>query len=733
MTSFSLVSNISLGHDEKKTIHHVLMDYVDSYEEATVDARREAARDERYVHNKQWSDREIQKLRRRNQPVITFNKIGKKIHALKGHEIRTRVDPKARPRTLSGFHEDDANAASDAIRYVTDKERFDSVRSSAFEDLLIPGFCGALVELEVKERQGRKQVEIKLRHIHRDRLFWDPHSMKADFSDARFKGIVTWMDWEEATKRYRKPAQRRVLEQTRVRGSEEELNETHSDKPRKWWDAKRRRVKVTEIYYEDWSDEENDYVWMVAHFTSAGMLEQPVETAIFDEYGIPQCPLIMTSANVDDENQRYGYVRQLISPQDEINKRRSKMLHAVNVNRIIAEDGAFKSKQEALVQKAKPDGFLVVNKGYLQNAAVQFENAQDVAQGNLQLLNDAYNQMESIGPDISTLAQLPQSASGRAILARQQAGTLELEPIFENLREWQRQIYTLIWYCVRTYWTEEMWVRVTDDEQEIGYRFTGLNRRITKAQRVQELLQKGTPLPDALTAVNANITRFQIPIVQQSITQQVQQQIQSSPQAQQQAEQDPSQVQAFIDQRVTQVILTESRELQEEMTANQVALLDVDIILDTTPDTTTIHQEESERLAQFIPSMVSQMSPEQANMASLPLLKILIETLELRSKKKIQAIVDKIGQPDPAAIRAQQRAEAQQQQLFQVQMQQMHMALQKTVAEIEKLRSEVIENRADAIKKTAEAAEITGDVTPRGVSPSGQIQAAPQTVRQSSS
>ena len=31
-----------------------------------------------------------------------------------------------------------------------------------------------------------------------DRLFWDPHSRRLDFSDARYKGIVIWMDRDQA-------------------------------------------------------------------------------------------------------------------------------------------------------------------------------------------------------------------------------------------------------------------------------------------------------------------------------------------------------------------------------------------------------------------------------------------------------------------------------------------------------------------------------------------------------
>ena len=49
---------------------------------------------------------------------------------------------------------------------------------------------------------------------------------------------------------------------------------------------------------------------------------------------------IMASAHTDRENNRYGMVRDLISEQDEINKRRSKALHLLSVKQAVMEDEA---------------------------------------------------------------------------------------------------------------------------------------------------------------------------------------------------------------------------------------------------------------------------------------------------------------------------------------------------------------------------------------------------------
>ena len=75
-------------------------------------------------------------------------------------------------------------------------------------------------------------------------------------------------------------------------------------------------------------------MWYFAEYTKAGMLKGG-ESPYQDEDGKPCFPLIMETAYIDRENNRYGEVRQFIDPQDEINKRRSKALHIMNTRQII--------------------------------------------------------------------------------------------------------------------------------------------------------------------------------------------------------------------------------------------------------------------------------------------------------------------------------------------------------------------------------------------------------------
>ena len=81
-----------------------------------------------------------------------------------------------------------------------------------------------------------------------------------------------------------------------------------------------------------------------------------------------------------------------------------------------------------------------------------------------------------IGPNAAMTGKDDKAPSGRAILASQQGGTIELGPLSDALRQWQWRVYRQLWNRVRQYWTAEKWIRVTDDEEKL--RWVGLNKPV---------------------------------------------------------------------------------------------------------------------------------------------------------------------------------------------------------------------------------------------------------------
>lgn len=452
-------------------------------EEATVDARQQSERDRDYVDNIQHTAAEIKELEKRGQPVVTDNRIKTKIDFLVGWEKQQRVDPRARPRTLA--HEEDADGATEALRYVTQSERYAQHRSTVWRNMLVEGFGGIRVYAHPSKRayggmQGmmastamsQPEWDVKLQSVSWDRLFYDPHSSRPDFSDATYLGVVTWMDQDEALRVYGEGA-REALESTMARHTQ---TETYDDRPRflVWADKKRKRVRVVQMWINRGTSDDPE--WHFAEFTWGGILKagaSPYKT----DAGTSDCELFMAAAFINRENERYGYVREMISPQDEINKRRSKTLHVLNTAQVIAEETALSNSNDLAKvseQAARPDGRILLAPGGL--AGFQINTRADMAEGHFRLLQEAQNSIDLKGPNATMLGEKAagsSAASGKAIIASQQGGMVSLGDLMDHLRDLDLRVFRAIWNRIRQYWTAPKWIRVTDDQRNL--KWVGVN------------------------------------------------------------------------------------------------------------------------------------------------------------------------------------------------------------------------------------------------------------------
>lgn len=462
---------------------------VRQFEEATEQQRSAdelAERDRDYYDGKQLTDEEEETLRRRGQPIVVFNRVKPKIDALLGFERKLRNDPKAYPRTPK--HEQDAESVTDAIRYVLEDQRFEVKRSEACENLFIEG-VGAL---SVTVRESRRGVDVAINTVPWDRLYSDPYSRRRDFSDAAYMGIVIWMDHADA-KQYGPDAEKLVQE---CFDNRDWSGDKHDDRPNStaWVDSKRKRVRVCQHYWREGGQ------WMHAIFCRAGFLRAPEPSPYLDEDGQPECCILAQSAYIDRENNRYGVVRQMISPQDEINKRRSKALHYLNSRQVIAEHGAVDDVAQAKRELAKPDGYVEVAKDFRFDVS----DPVQMAAGELQLLQEAKNEIDASGVNPALEGDL-NAPSGRAVEALQQAGLAEMAVVFDGMRDLTWRVYRAVWNRIRQYWEGERWIRVTDDERNI--RWVGLN---TPGQAPVADLDVDIILMDAPDSLTIQSEQFQM-------------------------------------------------------------------------------------------------------------------------------------------------------------------------------------------------------------------------------
>lgn len=566
--------------------------YVQQFEEsvqATDSGREEAEKARNYFDGNQFTAAETKALNRRKQPITPENLIRPKIEGLCGLERQGRVDPKAWPRTPS--KEDAANAATDALRYVEQDQDLDIKKSKVFENMLIEG--EGAVEVTVRQQKSGV-VDPYVVRIAWHRLYGDPHSSEPDRSDAAFVGYVTWMDYEKAKGKW--PGKEDVLKATQGRGASSTFD-SMDDKPAwaSWYDSKRKRIRINTHYHQV------DGVWHKCVFTLAGELEESAPSVFMDDEGNPECPLIMQAAYVDQDNDRYGIVRDMIPLQDEVNKRRSKFLHLVNSNKIRVSPTIGQDKELIRKEYAKPDAVFIGDAGEVEELGNISKE-----QGQFQLLQDTRATLKgNIGPNAYMQGKQGQDQSGRAILAQQQAGMTEMTPLLDNLRHFTLRMYRQIWNRIRQYWTAERWIRVTDDENNV--KFVGLNT------------------PPKIGPEQAMAGAMQIHQAYST---------------------------GEIDQPTAQQYASQLQEMTQP--GNSVTELDVDIDIDEVNETPTLQIEQFEQLTQLVSSGVLGAPPPPE------VIQMLIQASNLRDKQKLIDIIEQMkeaaAQPNPTAEQAQQIA-----------------------------------------------------------------------------
>lgn len=514
-------------------------------------------------------------LKARGQPAIYTNRIRPAIDGMLGVLEGGQVDPRAYPRNPAD--QDASDVATKALRYIADASRFAQTKLDCAENFLIEGTAAAIFEWD-----GR---QITVTQIRWEEFFFDPYSRRPDFKDARYLGVAKWMDLSVLRGIY--PERIAAMGDPLTSGSSA-LDNTWQDRPDNalaWVDRQRERLMVVELYHNEGGQ------WFRCVYCAAGVLEYDVSPYRNTITGETRCPIEAESCYVDRNNRRYGRVRDMVPIQDEINARRSRLLHLANSRQLQQSDPAAApvDPRTARSEAARADG--VIPAGW------QIVPTADIASGQQLLLAESKSELERMGPTPAVLGrQEGASQSGRARLVLQQAGMTELARPLGRIEDWENRGYRQMWMLAQQYWTGPTWIRVTDNQK--APEFLQINEVVTD--------EAGRPVPqiDPRTGMPAM-------------------QLQQGPDGQPVAVPVP-------------------------MIRNRIAELDMDIIVDSVPDTANLAQEVWADLLELARSGIPIGSPQfmiAVEMSPLPNKAEIIERVENWMKQQQP-------QPDPMADQA---------------------------------------------------------------------------------
>jgi hypothetical protein len=199
----------------------------------------EARQSRHYYHGDQWTEAEIAVLQRRKQPVVTSNRIERKINAVVGIVEKLRQDPKAYARTPQ--HEQGADVATAVMRYCLDTTT-GSPSHPQRAARAIDGIAGVEFDLETGDH-GDPDLGIHI--VYADTFFYDPRSFDEGFTDARYMGIAKWIDVDQAKELIPSKARNR-----RPDGGRSDITSSaDQDRERVWVNTSLKRLRLVDHWY----------------------------------------------------------------------------------------------------------------------------------------------------------------------------------------------------------------------------------------------------------------------------------------------------------------------------------------------------------------------------------------------------------------------------------------------------------------------------------------------------
>jgi hypothetical protein len=468
-----VVSN-KLDNIDYQALHSKLLGFYQSELLRQEVNRRQQAIDADFVDGLQWDSQDAALLRARGQQPLVYNVIATSYQWLLGTEKRGRTDYKILPRQKEASKA--AERKSQLLKYLSDVNRSEFHVSAAFADCAKVG-VGWLESGVQADDEGEPIFD--RRETWRNML-WDSIAMEPDLSDARFMFRSKWMDTDIAAHMFPERKYQIEIAASNTLDFLQALSGSGDDAMDAMEDAHqlslssglaheqsdRRRLRVIEAWFrvpvEDKYMSGGQFRGELFDPQSQGHMRE-VEAgrasvtrrvrmrmfvAIMTENGLlhlskspyrhnlyPFTPI--WAYRMDRDNMPYAPVRQMRDPQSDINKRFSKALYILSTNKTIMDEGAVADMATFQEEANRPDGIIVKRQGKQLEMGVD----RELAPAHLDIMSRSISMVQQAsGITDENMGRTTNATSGKAIVARQDQGSLATSTIFDNLR-YARQVH----------------------------------------------------------------------------------------------------------------------------------------------------------------------------------------------------------------------------------------------------------------------------------------------------
>ncbi len=458
-----------------------------------------------YYRGNQWDPADLSALDDQGRPALTINTILPTINSVLGEQTMRRMDVNFKPRGRGQL--DIADVLSKLFLQISDNNKLDWIESQVFSDGLIQdrGWFDVRIDFD-----DHIQGEVRITPKDPLDVLIDPDAKEYDPKTWNEVFETRWMSLDEIEEQYgqdKADKLRVTVEEGSVLGSDSvefeeqrygdasasvEYNQGNTTNPEE--NRSLRSVRVIErqyyrlkecMFYVDsvtgdmrevpynWSKRKREQfadefgleiltkrVRKVRWTTTADLIVLHDEWSPYDSFTlIPYFPYWR-------RGRPFGMVRNLISPQEQLNKISSQELHIVNTTANsgwIVETGSLNGMTADDLEEHGAETGLVLEFNRGSNPPAKIPPNQIPSGLDRISQKAALNIKQISGISDAMLGTDSPEVSGVAIQAKQNRGALMIQVPLDNLTKTRQYLAEKVLNLVQAYYTEERLIQITDE------------------------------------------------------------------------------------------------------------------------------------------------------------------------------------------------------------------------------------------------------------------------------
>lgn len=461
-----------------------------------------------YYQGEQWDSSDIAALDAEGRPALTINTILPTINTVLGEQVNRRADIRFKPRR--GAEQETADTLTKLFSQIADNNKLDWVEQQVFTDGLIMDGRGYFdVRIDFSDNM---QGEVRITAKDPLDIILDPDAKEYDSTTWNEVFETKWMTLDEIEELYGKEQADKLLfiaenGQTYGRDSVEYYETRYGDtddtddyigtSTTGYGDEYRsvKALRVIERQYKKlhridcFVDKQNGDMRPVPENWSAAKTKKFAKqydldlyskmkkrvrwtvtcdkVVLFDDWSPYDEFTIVPYFAYFRRGRPFGMVRNLLSPQEQLNKVASQELHIVNTTANsgwLVESGSLTSMQvEDLEEHGAETGLVLeYNRGSTPPGKIQ---PNQIPTGLDRISLKAANNIKEIsGINDSMLGTDSAEVSGVAIQAKQNRGIVMIQVPLDNLKKTRLYLAEKVLNIIQQYYTEERVIMIANGE-----------------------------------------------------------------------------------------------------------------------------------------------------------------------------------------------------------------------------------------------------------------------------